>query len=68
MRYVMQTTLLVSLMALGLLSCNSGQPTLRLAAHTLRAEDEWLVKAREAKFDSVVPPEVSFTGRPPTRL
>jgi GH35 family endo-1,4-beta-xylanase len=50
----MQTTLLVSLMALGLLSCTSGQPALRLAAHTLRAEDEWLVKAREAKFDSVV--------------
>lgn len=46
--------LLVCLITL-LTACNisSPPPPLRIAAHTLRADDEWLATARRAEFDTI---------------
>ena len=54
--YELRTTFLVCLITLLLAACNTSQPIppLRIAAHTLRASDEWLVTAREAEFDTIV--------------
>jgi hypothetical protein len=51
----LRLTILICFIALGLSACRtSGSVPVRLAAHTLRAEDEWLAAAREAEFDTIV--------------
>lgn len=53
-QHLTRNILMMCLVAILIISCNSSEPTPRLAAHTLRASDEWLALARAAEFDTVV--------------